>query len=132
MATTITPFLMFQGGRAEEALRLYTSLFDDAEVVRLERFGPGEGGPEGTLRACEIVLRGQRIRLFDSPTPHAFDFTPSISLFVDTVEPGEFESLVVTLSEGGSFLMPPDDYGFSRRFAWVADRFGVSWQICLN
>lgn len=132
MATTITPFLMFQGGRAEEALRLYTSLFADAEVTRLERFGPGEGGAEGTLRACEVSLRGQRIRLFDSPTPHAFDFTPSVSLFVDTEDPGEFDALYGALSEGGGVMMPPDDYGFSRRFAWVADRFGVSWQISLN
>lgn len=25
--------------------------------------------------------------------------------------------------------MPPDNYGFSRRFGWCSDRFGVSWQL---
>ena len=34
-----------------------------------------------------------------------------------------------TLTEGGDTMMPPDGYGFSRRFAWVSDRFGVSWQL---
>ena len=33
------------------------------------------------------------------------------------------------LSDEGAVLMPPGDYGFSRRFAWVNDRFGVSWQL---
>ncbi|MCB1391609.1 MAG: VOC family protein [Nitrobacter sp.] len=36
------------------------------------------------------------------------------------------------LSADGKSLMPLDDYGFSRRFAWVADRFGVSWQLDLS
>jgi len=132
MAASVTPFLMFQHGRAEEALRLYTSLFPELEVLRLERFGADAGAAEGWLRECEVSFRGQRVRLFDSPAPHAFDFTPSFSFFVETSDPDEFERLFAALSQDGAVMMPPDDYGFSRRFAWTADRFGVSWQIALS
>jgi len=31
--------------------------------------------------------------------------------------------------ESGKALMPLDNYGFSKQFAWVQDRFGVSWQL---
>jgi predicted 3-demethylubiquinone-9 3-methyltransferase (glyoxalase superfamily) len=43
----------------------------------------------------------------------------------------EQERLFAKLSDGGEMLMPLDDYGFSKRFAWVADRFGVCWQLNL-
>ena len=35
------------------------------------------------------------------------------------------------LSHSGQVLMPLDDYGFSKQFGWVNDRFGVSWQLNL-
>lgn len=35
------------------------------------------------------------------------------------------------LSAGGTTLMPLDNYGFSRRFGCINDRFGVSWQLNL-
>jgi predicted 3-demethylubiquinone-9 3-methyltransferase (glyoxalase superfamily) len=54
-----------------------------------------------------------------------------MSLFVDCDSVEELAHLFARLSDGGSVLMPPDDYGFSQRFAWVADRFGVSWQLNL-
>ena len=38
-------------------------------------------------------------------------------------------ALVQKLSEEGQVVMPLDDYGFSKLFAWVADKFGVSWQL---
>jgi predicted 3-demethylubiquinone-9 3-methyltransferase (glyoxalase superfamily) len=41
------------------------------------------------------------------------------------------DTLFRKLSEGGQIMMPLDTYPFSRKFAWVADRFGVSWQISL-
>jgi uncharacterized glyoxalase superfamily protein PhnB len=36
-----------------------------------------------------------------------------------------------TLVEGGAVFMPLGNYGFSRRFGWCSDRFGVSWQLNL-
>ena len=130
MARSLTPFLMFQRGVAEEAMRFYVSLFDeDASIVRLDHFAAGEAGPEGTVKHGEIAIAGQVIRCFDSPVPHAFTFTPASSLFVDCQSAEELDRVFAALSEGGRVLMPPDNYGFSERFAWTDDRFGVSWQL---
>lgn len=60
---------------------------------------------------------------------HAFNFTPSMSLFVDCENEEEISHLYNALSAGGAVLMPLGNYGFSPRFGWVNDRFGVSWQL---
>ena len=62
----------------------------------------------------------------------AFTFTPAISLFVECEDEAELDTAFARLSDGGAALMPPGDYGFSRKFAWLADRFGVSWQLNLH
>jgi uncharacterized glyoxalase superfamily protein PhnB len=49
----------------------------------------------------------------------------------DTGFPDELQRVFAALAEGGTQLMPLDDYGFSRRFGWVNDRYGVSWQVNL-
>ncbi|EWH00220.1 3-demethylubiquinone-9 3-methyltransferase [Halomonas sp. BC04] len=122
---------MFEGN-AEQAMRFYVSLFDDSDIVRLERYGPEEPGREGSIKQAEFTLAGRRYTCIDSPIHHAFTFTPSISLFVECESRDEFERLLEKLSEQGELLMPPDDYGFSTRFAWLNDRFGVSWQLNLG
>ena len=126
----ITTFLMFTG-QAEEAMNLYVSLFPNSAIVSLKRFGPGEAGPEGTIERGLIELAGTRLMCFDSPPVHAFTFTPSMSLFVDCDSQPELDHLFVQLSAGGQVLMPPASYGFSTWFAWVQDKFGVSWQLSL-
>jgi predicted 3-demethylubiquinone-9 3-methyltransferase (glyoxalase superfamily) len=68
----------------------------------------------------------------DSPAVHNFSFTPSTSLFVECGSETEIDTLFARLRDGGGVLMPPDGYGFSRRFAWLNDRFGVSWQLILR
>jgi predicted 3-demethylubiquinone-9 3-methyltransferase (glyoxalase superfamily) len=62
---------------------------------------------------------------------HPFTFTPAMSLFVDCESEAELDAAFGTLSAGGQVLMPPSNYGFSAKFAWVSDRFGVSWQLNL-
>ncbi|MEX0809797.1 MAG: VOC family protein [Dongiaceae bacterium] len=131
-AVRIHPFLMFQGGVAEAAMKFYVSLFSDGRIVDILRFGAGEQGPEGSIKTGRIAIGGQTVMCFDSPVQHAFDFTPSISLFVDCESETEIERLNKTLLDGGEALMPIDSYGFSTRFAWVKDRFGVSWQLNLK
>lgn len=127
----ITTFLMFQNGEAEEAMNFYVSLFGDAKVVAVEHYGPGEPGAEGSVKHATFTLAGQEYRCIDSPPVHAFSFTPSMSLFVDCDNEEEIERLYAALGEGRQALMPLDNYGFSTRFGWVNDRFGVSWQLNL-
>jgi predicted 3-demethylubiquinone-9 3-methyltransferase (glyoxalase superfamily) len=125
---TVTPFLMFEG-RAEEAMTRYVSVLPNSQVLRLERHGADAGDAEGTVALAEAVLAGQRVRFFDSPVHHEFTFTPSHSLFVEVDTEHELDRIVDALAAGGRFLMAPGDYGFSPRFAWLNDEFGVSWQI---
>ncbi|MBP3956917.1 VOC family protein [Gemmata sp. G18] len=121
--------LMFEG-RAEEAMTLYVSLFKGT-VDRTEKYGPGEYGAEGTIKRAEFTLGGHRLACIDSPAKHAFTFTPSASLFVECADENELDKAFAVLSEGGAVLMPPSNYGFSQKFTWVNDRFGVSWQLNL-
>lgn len=130
MAQTITPFLMFEG-KAEEAMNFYVSTFENARIIDIRRYGPGEAGKEGSVMKSTFSLAGQTLICIDSPAKHEFTFTPSISFFIDCTEEREVESLFSKLSQDGKVLMPLDNYGFSRKFGWVADRYGVSWQINL-
>jgi predicted 3-demethylubiquinone-9 3-methyltransferase (glyoxalase superfamily) len=130
MSQKITTFLMFEG-KAEEAMTFYLSLFDDAKVVDITRYGPGEPGAEGTVQHATFTLAGQEYMCIDSSVAHAFGFTPAISLYVQCDSADELERLFAALSEQGQVLMGLDSYGFSTRFGWVSDRFGVSWQLNL-
>ncbi|MEV7524640.1 VOC family protein [Streptomyces sp. NPDC091371] len=126
----ITTFLMFEG-RAEEAMDFYMSLFEDAEVVDISRYDAAGPGKEGTVKVATFALAGQRIMCSDSFVKHAFGFTPSMSLFVECADAAELDRLYGALAEQGAELMPVGSYGFSTRFGWVNDRFGVSWQLNL-
>jgi predicted 3-demethylubiquinone-9 3-methyltransferase (glyoxalase superfamily) len=131
VATTtqkITTFLMFEGN-AEEAMRFYTSLFSGAEVLSVSRYGPGEAGAEGTVQHASFSLAGQTFMCIDSPAEHQFGFTPSMSLYVQCESDEEIDRLYGRLAEQGQELMPLGSYGFSAKFGWVNDRFGVSWQL---
>ena len=127
-----TPFLMFQGGKAEAALSFYAEHVPDSRIETLERFGAEGPGPEGTVLRGYATIAGQSVMVHDSFVTHGFDFTPSWSFFVECADAAEFERLFETLSDGGTVLMPADNYGWSTRFAWVSDRFGVSWQLNLQ
>jgi len=126
--TTVTPFLMFDG-RAEAAITRYVALIPDSRVVTIERYGADGPGPEGTVSRGEAVLSGLPVRFFDSFVHHEFTFTPALSLFVTVDSPDDVDRIAEALAAGGGYLMPAGEYGFSRRFAWVNDEFGVSWQI---
>ncbi|MGV2622490.1 UNVERIFIED_CONTAM: VOC family protein [Halobacillus marinus] len=128
----VTPFLMFQNGDAEEAMSFYALLFEDAEIESIVHFGSDEGAPEGSVKAGVFSLKGQQFRCFDSPIEHAFHFTPSSSIFVECDSEEEIDRLYRALVEGGQALMELGNHGFSRKYGWVNDRHGVSWQLNLS
>ncbi|MEM9090628.1 MAG: VOC family protein [Cyanobacteria bacterium P01_F01_bin.53] len=130
MARKITPFLMFEGA-AEDAMKFYISLFKDSEISQVERYGAGEQGAEGSIKRADFIVGGQPVICIDSPIQHDFSFTPAMSLFVECEDEEDLQNAFEQLSSGGRVLMPLDNYGFSRQFGWLNDRFGVSWQLNL-
>lgn len=129
----VSPFLTFQPGRGQSAaaaMAFYTELFADGEVLSDHRYGPDGPGPEGSVMVAEFTLAGQRFRCSDSFVDHAWDFTPAVSLWVELPDIAEQQRILDALADGGLVHMPLDDYGFGS-FAWVDDRFSVSWQLAL-
>jgi predicted 3-demethylubiquinone-9 3-methyltransferase (glyoxalase superfamily) len=118
----ISPFLMFVGdqyGKAEEALRLYTSLFKNSSVNHIERYGSAQDDRKGAVMHASFQLEGQEFMASDSGFDHAFTFTPAISFVVDCRDQAEVNYFWEKLTEGGA----------ESQCGWLEDRFGVSWQI---
>jgi predicted 3-demethylubiquinone-9 3-methyltransferase (glyoxalase superfamily) len=128
--TSVCTHLMFQGGKAQAALDLYISVFPGFTVVSMDKYGPDEDTP-GLIKIAKIDFDGHSLIVVDSPIPHGFEFTPSVSLFVDFDEAADLNRAFERLADGGDVKMPLGDYGFSPRFGWLTDEFGVSWQLNL-
>jgi predicted 3-demethylubiquinone-9 3-methyltransferase (glyoxalase superfamily) len=126
----ITTFLMFEGS-AEEAMTFYASLFDNSEIISINRYGADGAGAEGSVEHATFSLAGQQLMCIDSSAKHGFTFTPAMSLFVQCGSEDEIDRLFAALVDRGAALMPLGNYGFSAKFGWVNDRFGVSWQLNL-
>lgn len=77
-------------------------------------------------------LDGNLFMCSDSPPVHDWDFTPAVSNYVNCKNDSEIERLFSKLSENGTVAMPLNNYGFSQKFAWVIDPYGVSWQLNLK
>lgn len=126
----ITPFLMFEGN-AEEAMNYYVSLIEDSSITSIARYGPEGPGPEGTVFQATFQLKDQEFMCIDSHVKHAFTFTPAFSIFITVDTEEEIDHLYKGLLVNGKALMPLGNYGFSQKFGWLVDQFGVSWQINL-
>lgn len=118
-------------------MNFYISLFPGSEVAALERYGPGQASPsqsgvEGTIRTARFTLAGQTVLCTDSVVKHGFTYTSAFSFFVPYESADEIQRLSAALSDHGSALMPLGEYGLSRKFAWVSDRYSVSWQLNLE
>ncbi len=126
----ISPHLWFDK-EAEEAAKLYTSLFKISKMGKMTRYGKAgfeiHGQPEGKVMTVEFELEGQKfIGLNAGPI---FRFTPAVSFLVACKNKDEVDALWAKLSEGGLALMELGDYPFSERYGWTQDRFGLSWQV---
>jgi len=131
MASQINTFLMFQGS-AENAINFYISLFEDAQIINITKYVSGEPGEEGSVKHATFSLCGQQYMAIDSAFKQNFTFTPSMSLFVNCDEEMSIDSLFEKLSEGGNVLMPLNTYPGLKKFGWLTDKFGVSWQLNLK
>ncbi len=132
---SFVPCLMFIGeqhARAEEAVTFYVALWPNSRVETLERYGPGDEEPEGTVKQASFLLDGQPFSAMDSHLPHPFTFTPGAVAARAMWHGGRDRPHLAALAEGGTVLMPLDRYPFGFRFGWVDDRFGVSWQLALS
>lgn len=129
MAKSVHTHLMFEGS-CEEALTLYMRVFPNSEITDITRFEEGDNAGKVMMATCTI--NGTRVTAIDSPMPHDFTFTPSMSFFVEYESEDELKAAFDMLSEGGRVRMPIDSYGFSTVFGWTDDKFGVSWQLNLS
>ena len=112
----ITTFLTFND-QAEEAVKLYTSVFSHSRIVSTRRYGDAGPGPKGSVMTIVFEIEGQRFyALNGGPT---FKFSEGISLFVNCETQADVDELWEKLSEGGQ----------KGRCGWLTDRFGVAWQI---
>ena len=94
---SITPYLLFvgdQAGKSEEAISFYTSLFDNSEIVHIERYGIDENEPKGSVKLARFTLNGIEHMAEDSSLNHKFNFTPSISLYVECESENEIDTVV--------------------------------------
>ena len=113
---TITPFLWFDN-QAEEAVKLYTSLFKNSKIVSIMRYGEAGPGPKGTVMTATFQLDGQEfVALNGGPD---FKFTEAISFVINCKTQEEVDHFWEKLSEGGE----------ESRCGWLKDKYGVSWQV---
>jgi predicted 3-demethylubiquinone-9 3-methyltransferase (glyoxalase superfamily) len=118
----ITPFLWFDT-QAEEAARLYTSIFKNGRILNVTRYGKAgheiHGRPEGSVMTVVFELDGQPFTALNGGP--IFKFTEAVSFQVLCESQEEVDHFWEKLSEGGD----PQ----AQQCGWLKDRFGLSWQI---
>lgn len=115
---------------AEEAVAFYTSLFENSHVDAVSHYLDGAPMPKGTVLTIRFTLAGQELDALNGGP--VFHFTPAVSLFVTCRGAAEFDALWEKLSGGGTVMMEAGPYGFSEKFGWLADRYGLSWQLSVG
>ncbi|MBX9693219.1 MAG: VOC family protein [Cyanobacteria bacterium] len=118
----VSPCLMFTNehqGKAENAIKFYTSLFKNSSVEYLVKYEEGELAP-GMVKHASFKLDGQHFIAMDSPIEHQFGFSPATSFIVNCKNQAEIDEMWDKLIADG---------GAPSRCGWLTDKFGVSWQI---
>src|SRR5699024_12724140 len=97
-AQQLTPHLMFQSGRAEEAMNHYVELLD-GEVLTINRYGAETPDMDGKVLLPTVIIASLRINIMGSSTQHEFDLTPSMSLFFNCTSKKQLAQLWTPLAE---------------------------------
>jgi predicted 3-demethylubiquinone-9 3-methyltransferase (glyoxalase superfamily) len=113
----IKPFLWFDN-QVEEAIIFYVSIFKNAKVHRVARYGDAGPGPKGGVMLASFELAGTEFTALNGGPRHQFN--EAISFVVACDRQDEIDDLWERLPEGG---------GSTGQNGWLKDRFGVSWQI---
>lgn len=119
----ISPHLWFNK-EAKEAAAFYASVFPNSAVTSVTTL---EGTPSGTVDLVSFQVLGSSF-LAISAGPF-FTLNPSISFLVSCRAAEEVEEYWQKLASGGKPLMELGEYPFSKKYGWIQDRFGVSWQL---
>ena len=117
-----SPVLMFTGnqaGKAEEAIRFYTSIFSNSSISGILKYHKDDPDVEGTVKHAQFRLDGHVMMAMDSSLPHKFGFNEGISLVVDCRHQDEIDYFWDHLTA----------HGEEGQCGWLKDRYGVSWQI---
>jgi len=122
----IIPHLWFDS-EAKEAMTFYTTLFKNSRVTNITRI---TGTPSGDCDIVTVKLAGQDFMAI-SAGPY-FQFNPSISLFTVFNTEVEIDGVWEKLSEGGKILMEYGSYPWARKYGWLQDKYGLSWQLSLS
>jgi len=121
-AQKIIPSFLFVGeqyGKAQDAMKHYTSVFPNSTIFHLETYKAGEEQPEGSLKFGHFSLNKEMFAAMDGTGNHSFKFNEAVSLTVECETQDEIDHYWNRLTEGG----------MESRCGWLKDRFGVSWQI---
>lgn len=119
----ITPHLWFDK-EAKEAAEFYVSVFDNSSISSATTI---HDTPSGDAETVAFQIMGYDFMAI-SAGPY-FRINPSISFHVNCRTVEDVDQLWEKLSVGGTVLMELGEYPFSRRYGWIQDKFGVSWQI---
>ena len=117
----ICPSLLFTGekfGRAEEAIKFYTSVFDNSSIDNLQYY-PDQTPFAGKVLFSESKLNQYNLIAMDGPGEHAFIFSEAVSFVVDCDTQEQIDYYWNKLTENGE----------ESQCGWLKDQFGVSWQI---
>lgn len=128
----ITPHLWFDT-EAKEAADFYTSIFPNSRVTNTTVI---KDTPSGDCDVVSFELKGISFQAISAGP--IFKFNPSQSLMVnfdpskDADASTKIDEVWQKLSEGGKVLMEIDEYPFSKRYGWIQDKYGLSWQLILT
>lgn len=118
----IVPALMFTGenvGKAEEAMKYYTSLFENSSIRSVARYMEGEKEQPGIVKHAQFNLGSNVFAAMDSSFNHGFTFNEAISFVVECDTQEEIDRFWTRLTDGGEESM----------CGWLKDRYGLSWQV---